>query len=103
MLDYMTGSKSVRQIYDTFSRKPELRSEMTPEQVRAIKEHYADVFLGAVVEPQLCREGEGPNPLPVAHLMTDWGFADELYTQIIAHTYGLKKKQIQSIFQKTAV
>jgi hypothetical protein len=95
-LDYLAGSRAVRQLYDTYQANTAANVEIRETQVAEIKRHYCDTFLAAVVEPALKRtkdaEGEG---LPVEHLLTDWAFANELYEKILEHTYG--KKNLSSL------
>jgi hypothetical protein len=91
--DYMAGSKAMVQEFSTYEVRgaADMGSQQAVEQIKKIKAHYADVFMAAVLSPALKRKkdeaGEG---LPVEHLFTDWGLANDLYTRIMEHTYGKK-------------
>lgn len=93
-LDYMSGSKAVRQIFQTYAATSQESVELKEAHAQEIQKHYEEVFLTAVVSPKLkakkTDQGEG---IPVQHLLTDWGFAAELYSQIIAFSYEKKKSK----------
>lgn len=91
-MDYLAGSKSVRQIFDTFSAPSATAVEMRQAHQKEIDDHFADTFLAAVVEPKLKRKSEDPGEgTPAQHLLTDWDFANQLYAHIIEFTFGKKK------------
>lgn len=96
-MDYLSGSRAVSQIYDTFKSAGTLENvEIRQSQLQQLRANYADTFLAAVVSPALKRKAEDPaTGTPVEHLMTDWDFANELYQRILEFTYG--KKKIQSL------
>lgn len=92
-LDYLAGFKSMHQLYDVYKREDASKNMegMKPEM---IKRHYADVFLGAVITPQLARNIEDtkePHRLWVEALFNNWEICEELYAAILEFTYGKKK------------
>ena len=92
-LDYLQGSKAIQQVFETHQKAVATVDsvEITNHKMDSIKDHFSDVFLAAVVEPKLKRKAEDEGDgVPVAHLFTDWALANELYTRIVAYTYGKK-------------
>lgn len=97
-LDFLDGSKSVQTVYQTYE---EARKKGDPDGIatsaKKIKEHYADVFLAAVVDPVLVRdEAEQETGIWVQNLFSDWDLCNDLYGSIMELTYG-KKKLRQSL------
>jgi len=84
---YMNGSHAVAQIFQTYEQK----REVTEQNMEKVKEHYKDVFLAGVVEPQLVRKVEDGKGILADNLFTDWGLANKLYEEILSYTYGKKK------------
>ena len=85
---YLDGSKVMLQTFDTY--KIEKTPEAANKNIEKVKEHYRDVFMASVISPVLTRKPGEPG-IPVDHLFTEWELANELYTNIIEHTYGKKK------------
>ena len=97
-IDYLAGFKAVNMVYDTYKTKPDLLP--SDSSINKLKEHYTDVFMAAVVSPELSRNGEG-EALSVAALINAWDVSEALYKAIMEHTYG-KKKLRSLISQRTA-
>jgi hypothetical protein len=96
--DYMAGSKVMLQAYDTYRlEKPD--SELALKNLDKIKEHFRDVFMAAIIEPKIHRKEKKDNSFLVDNLFTDWGFASELYEEIISYTYGKKKSKLSSLLE----
>lgn len=62
----------------------------TLQPIKAIRNHFRDVFLASVVHPHLSKE-EGGESVCVDEIFQDWEMANELYEAIMVHTYGKKK------------
>jgi hypothetical protein len=95
-MDFMAGFKSVVQPYEIYKTKGEKQVqeslEMIQNQNKKLKEHYADVFLSAIIEPKLKRNDIAEEPgIYVYHLFSDFALATELYQKIMELTYGKKK------------
>jgi hypothetical protein len=88
--DYLDGSKVMTQLYDVYKTNKNLPSENVESILTKVKHHYKDVFLSAVVSPQLTRKKDDSG-LFVDNLFTEWDLAHELYVEIMAFTYGKKK------------
>lgn len=102
-IDYLGGSKAVRQIYESFKSEGLHSIEMRQVQQKDIEDHYIDTFLAAVVEPKLKLAPVGPGDadgVPAANLLTDWAFSNQLYQLIIEFSYG--KKKVASISSRIA-
>lgn len=96
-LDYFAGTQALRQHFELYKTKGE------KEQLAAmnahhdkIKDHMRDVFMAAVLSPNLSRKPEARlenehRAIFVDHLFTDWDLANELYERIVEYTYGKKK------------
>lgn len=91
-LNYMDGSKALKMAYDVYS-KSNIQKKITNADMKRIKEHYRDVFLGAVVLPKLCRKesDDGDGATFVDHVFNDWVLVEKLYEEIMLFTYGKKK------------
>ena len=91
-LDYLTGAKALRQDFNTYeAKRPDLLKEATKAHIDQMKQHYADVFLSAVLYPKLKRDDDDLPGIWVENLFTDWNLASDLYQEIMFHTYGKKK------------
>lgn len=93
---YLTGAQVMLQSYDTKNVDPNKivnQDKITPN-INKMKSHYADVFLASVVSPRLVRKPEDGVGVLVDDLFLDWPLVNELYQEIIAYTYGVKKKTI---------
>jgi len=86
-LDFLNGSKAMLQVYDTYKQnKKEI--ELNEGQMKKIRAHYVDVFLGSVVKPELSRDDTKIN---VNELFLDQDLYLELYGKILEFSYGKKK------------
>lgn len=92
-LDFMSGSKALSQIYDTYKTQGEKQAQVDAVLLNQnkLKDHYADVFMSSVVSPKLVRDKEDQSGIWVYNLFTDWDLANELYQEISQITYGKKK------------
>lgn len=88
--NYLDGSKSLVASYDVYKIGNE--NEVGDMQ-KKIKEHYRDVFMGAVVSPLLSRKEDG-DKICVDEIFMDWDLAQDLYEEIMFHTYGKKKMKL---------
>jgi hypothetical protein len=92
-VDFMNGSKAVSQLFDVYKTNPEkLEEKQLLSNTNKIKDHYADVFMAAVISPKLVRKIEQSDQgVWVENLFSDWDLVSELYQQIMLVTYGKKK------------
>jgi hypothetical protein len=97
-IDYMTGSKAVVQVYQTYKVGGSEKELDDPSlaTLNKMKEHYIDVFMASIVNPQLRREklskdGKAMEGIWVYHLLTDWALSNDLYAKILEISYGKKK------------
>jgi hypothetical protein len=104
-VDYMRGAKvhhAAFQTYEKASAEQKVNMVLEEGALKKVQDHYADVFISSVVSfgnpPQkLCyKKDEGKEgyegALCVDKLFTDWDLANELYTEIIVHSFGKKKE-----------
>lgn len=98
--NFLDGSKSMIQSYDTYKTGKNLDPEISQSLLEKIRDHYKDVFLASIVNPKLRRNDKTPDGLLVDNLFTDWDLAHQLYSEIMELTYG-KKKLKQHTSQKT--
>jgi len=89
------------QVYDTYKLKLEKGNDDYQETaIKKMKQHYADVFMASVISPKLTRDKDKKDEMFVEALFNNWEMAQELYTKIMAHTYGKKKiLQASAAFQ----
>lgn len=88
--NYLDGSRSMLQIYDTYKNTKNITQDVYEKNLEKVKGHYRDVFCGAVVEPVITRSNDGTG-IFVDNLFTEWDLAHQLYSHIMAFTYGKKK------------
>lgn len=94
-LNYIDGSKSLRQAYDTYKTKG--ANAMPVQDDKKIAEHFSHVLVGGVVSPKLSYNDDDSG-IHVDKLFTDWDMVVGLYTEIMTFTYGKKKvKQLHSL------
>lgn len=100
-MDYLAGTKSLRQFYSTYQVDSINNVELKENHARDIQSHYSDVFLSCIVDPELkkSKETEGP-AIPVDHLFTDWDLANRLYMAVMEFTYGKKKIRASGLLKK---
>lgn len=89
MLDYLNGSKVLKQTYDTYKTD----NKVSESSMNQIKEMYTDVILASVIKPKLTRK-EGDEGIHIEEVFRDWDMASELYSQIMSYTYGKKKMKL---------
>lgn len=93
-LNYIDGSKSLVQNYDTYKTKGP--SAVATQDEKKIAEHFSHVLVGGVVSPKLSHSDDGTG-IPVDKLFIDWDMVMQLYAEIMTFTYGKKKvKQLSS-------
>ena len=99
-MDYLTGAKALHKIYDTYNRDKSPTGDFSEKDAEKVKNHYRDTLMAGVVsvrclgrelEPTRKAVDAGEHKLPVDHLITNWGLAEELYLAIVTFTYGKKK------------
>lgn len=89
-INYLDGSKSIRQIYDTYKNKQDINPADLDVHNKKMVEHFSHVFVGSVVNPRLTLKKEDQG-IHVEDLFVDWELVMELYTKIMEFTYGKKK------------
>jgi len=99
---HMAGMKVMLQIYDTYRLKGNQKAieTVTPKQYKKIQDTYRDTFLSAVVKPELTKENPPGEKVFVDDIFHDWDMAEELYMEILAHTYGKKKFKLKNLTEK---
>jgi len=95
-LDYLDGSQVMLQYYDEYKKQVKGEGQLSDSTVKKMRAHFRDVFVNAVVHPKIVREISKDQPadpaaIPVEHLFTDMGLANDLYVQIMAYANGKKK------------
>jgi hypothetical protein len=102
-LDFARGAKVHAQWFQTYEKaNAEMKAKLFDEKAEErTKDHFRDTFMSAVVSfgkppRQLCyKKDEGKEGfegrLCVDNLLTDWEFAQDLYVQIVQHSFGKKK------------
>lgn len=94
-INYIDGSKALRQSYDTYKTKG--ANVSTIQDDKKVTEHFAHVLVGGVVSPVLSHANDGSG-IHVDALFVDWDMVVGLYTEIMTFTYGKKKvKQLASL------
>lgn len=96
-ISYMAGYKAMIQPFETYKTNPEKTAALNDltNQSQKMKEHYADVFLSAVIEPKLVRKHEDSDKgIWVENLFSDWELCNDLYGKIMEVTYGKKKMKL---------
>lgn len=96
-VDFIAGTKALAQFYSVYKTQGQKEQEAnsTLANPEKIKEHFADVFLAAVVHPKLVRKEEDKDQgIYVHYLMSDWELAQDLYSKIMEITYGKKKLKL---------
>jgi len=98
-LDVAAGYNVMLQAFNTYDADRALgKATADPKHIEKIKEHYADVFMSAVVSPKITNKKDEPGKTFVGNILNDWDICEELYTHIIEYTYGKKKfKQLESL------
>src|SRR5688572_24031173 len=100
-IDYVTGSRAVLQIYETYKvGNTQEVVEPTVGTLNKMKEHYIDVFMAAVVSPKLRRDENSKDGILVSHLFSDWDLANDLYAKILNISYGKKKMKYLASLKK---
>lgn len=99
VLDFLDGSKVLQKSFITYEEKRKAGKRIDQEALaKNIQSHLRDVFLSAVVEPTLTRkQDDGSDAVFVDEIFADMDLANELYNEILIHTYG--KKKVTSILQ----
>lgn len=98
-LDYMNGSKVLMKEFETYRSTKEQASSLDENKLTKLKEHYADVFMSAVVSPELTRKENEPYKTYVGSLFKNWDLCVGLYEGIMIYTYG--KKKVKSILSQS--
>jgi hypothetical protein len=88
VIDHCTGAQVCSAVYDIYqSGNAKNNLAVTPEK---IKSHYVDVLMAGIVYPSFSRKPDEQGKIFIENLLTDWGLATELYSEIIAYSYGKK-------------
>lgn len=90
VLNYLEGSRVVRQIFDTYKTKGQ-QSQLDDVSEKQMKKHFCEVIVAGVVDPKISWDNKDPNAIHVDKLFFDWEIVNDLYTEIIEFTYGKKK------------
>lgn len=98
-INYMDGSKTIKQIYDIYKTKGESAYNDIEQNQKKMIEHFSHVFVGAVVNPRLTLNKEDQG-IWVNDLFVDWDMVVELYTEIMQFTYGKKKVKQLALLEK---
>ena len=86
-LNFLDGSRAMTQLYDVY--KPGRKDvEITQAQMKKVRAHYIDTFMGSVVRPELSRDDSKIN---VNELFLDQELYLGLYEKILEYSYGKKK------------
>ena len=86
-LNYLDGSKSMLQVFETYRVGKGAQDELTDKKV---KEHFSHVLYAGVVSPKLSLKEE-PDKILIERLFVDWDMVTKLYEEIMFFTYGKKK------------
>jgi hypothetical protein len=100
-LSYVQGAQALTKVYDLYQKQKD-SGELNQGVIDKIQKHYIDVFMSGVLgvmihgrRLELSRKpvepGDEDKKLFVKHLLNDWEFAEELYSEITLMTYGKKK------------
>ena len=92
-LNYLDGSKSLRQVYDLYKTKGQDSVDSANE--KKLAEHFSHVLVNCVVSPKLSLKDDGSGYF-VDKMFSDWDMVVNLYNEIMVFTYG-KKKMKQSL------
>ena len=98
---HVQGFNVLLNLYDSWNNKRKNEKEVPPETkgvAKKQKQLYKDVFLCAVVKPELSKEDKGEK-VWVEEIFFDWDMANKLFEAILKFTVG-KKKLKPRIFQK---
>ena len=87
-MDHLTGAKVLAASYAEYTRKPD--ENMDQSAYNKIKEHLKDVILASVISPKLSRK-EGGEGIYIEQLFSDFSLINDLYSEIMLHSYGKKK------------
>lgn len=92
----LRGFKAIPKTVDTYEgKRADSQVEIAADQsLDKLKKYYADLFVGAVVRPQLTLDVKDQTKVHVDELFTNWELVEELYYQIILFTYGKKKLKL---------
>lgn len=91
-LNYLDGSKALRQTYDTYKSGGASTGGVDFSD-KKITEHFGHVLVGGVVAPKLSFDSNGDG-VNVEQMFTDWDLVVGLYNEIMWFTYGKKKIQL---------
>lgn len=91
VFDFASGSQIMIPKYQTYEEANEQQKQIKETDLKKIKDHYKDVFMSAVVEPQLKRKPEDGPGMWVDNLFTEPELVENLYNHILIYTYGKKK------------
>lgn len=95
-IDFVRGARVHRAFFETYSKSSvEQQAEMLDKNAEEkIKDHFRDTFMSCVTEPKLCYakdKEKTPEAICVDNLFTDWDLVNELYEEIVLHSFGKKK------------
>jgi hypothetical protein len=93
VLDHLQGSKVLQQSFDTYKLDKPGDQDVN---VKKVKEHYVDVLCAGVVSPAIGRK-PGDGVVYVQDMFNNWDLVNNLYSEIIAFTYGKKKQWLNSV------
>lgn len=97
-LNYVDGTNSIRQSFDTYKNSKELAAG-TIMNDKKVMEHIKNVLCGCTVHPKLVYKKEDEGTL-IDDLFVDMDLVLRLYNEIMFFTYG-KKKILKLASQKS--
>lgn len=102
---HLAGARVMQSNFEEYKNKKAISAPVPVDQdkLQAMREHFKDMFLAAVVHPNICRNKEDASGdvIPVDNLLTDWPLANEIYSEIVLFTYGKKKLSRNSSLDRT--
>lgn len=96
VLNYLDGSKVLRQAFDTYQSG---KTNLDDVSEKKVKEHFAHVLVAGLVDPALSFKEEQGKIL-VDKLFTDWDLVGQLYEEIMNLTYGKKKAKLNTLAER---
>lgn len=90
ILDHLEGYKVMLKTFETYQREGAPK-DVTASDLKKLKAHYRDIILCGVVSPEIKMKNDARPGIFVDEIFNEWEMAEELYTQIVMHSYDKKK------------